>query len=163
MASDLVEFTIEAEWLEHLAFSIKWDLEDAPDLFTDEPPDLDGSGRGPNASRLIVAGIANCLGASLKFCLDKTRADVKELRLRCHGTVKRSPEGRLRLKHIRIEPLVTMPSKEVKRLARCVGMFEDFCIVTEAIRDGIPVDVEVKLVDEGGEEVPVEARVRQDQ
>lgn len=162
MAEDKMEFTFNLRWEDHLAFTVEWDLPEAPDLFTDEPPALGGSGRGPNASRLVVAGVANCMAASLLFCLTKVRADVRDFRIRAHGTILRSPEGRLRLRHIRIEPLVHMSGDQMKRLARCVGMFEDFCIVTDSVRNGVPVDVQVFLVGEDGEETPVEARVRQD-
>ncbi len=162
MASDLMEFSFDMRWEEDLAFTVTWDFPDAPELYTDEPPSLGGSGRGPNASRLVVAGVANCLSASLLFCLGKVRANVRDFRVRAHGTVERSPEGRLRLRHIKIEPLVHMPLEQRTRLARCVGMFENFCIVTEALREGLPIDVQVLLVDEEGEEHPVEARVRRD-
>ena len=162
MAVDKLEFTFDLKWEDHLAFTVTWDFSDAPELFTDEPPSLGGSGRGPNASRLVVAGVANCMSASLLFCLNKVRADVRDFRVRAHGTVERSPEGRLRLRHIRIEPLVHMPMEQRTRLARCVGMFEQFCIVTEALREGLPIDVEVFLVDEEGDEHPVEPRVRKE-
>jgi hypothetical protein len=32
----------------------------------------------------------------------------------------------------------------MNRLTRCEGLFEDFCIVTESLRRGIPVAVTVK-------------------
>jgi organic hydroperoxide reductase OsmC/OhrA len=159
---DTSEFTLELKWESKLSFTVKWDLPDAPELLTDEPPALGGSGKGPNPSRMIVAGVANCLASSLMFCLQKVRADVKDMRIRAHGTVTRNPEGRLRLTRIRVEPLVSMPAEEQVRLARCVGMFEDFCIVTEAVRNGVPIDVQVLLVDENGKEAPMEARVRKD-
>jgi uncharacterized OsmC-like protein len=161
-AVDRSEFSLELQWEGKLSFTVKWDFPDAPDLFVDEGPDLGGSGRGPNPSRMVVAGVANCLASSLMFCLQKVRADVKGVRIRAHGTITRNPEGRLRLTRIRVEPLVTMPADEQVRLARCAGMFEDFCIVTEAVRDGVPIDVQVYLVDEGGKETPVDARMRQD-
>jgi len=151
---DIREFDFEMEWIDHLAFKVKWDFYDAPDLFMDEPPSLGGSGRGPNAARMAVAAVANCLSASLAFCLQKSRVDVEDLRVRCHGTLTRNEKGRLRLTAIRIEPLVRMPGEQASRLDRCMTMFEDFCIVTEAVRKGIPVDVQVYRVDEDGNEVP---------
>jgi hypothetical protein len=29
-------------------------------------------------------------------------------------------------------------------VSRCLGLFEDFCIVTESVRQGVRVDVEVE-------------------
>lgn len=149
------DFQFEMEWVDHLAFNVKWDFYDSPDLFTDEPPGMGGSGKGPNAARMIVAGVANCLSASLAFCLEKSRVDVKGMRIRCHGELTRNERGRLRLTSMRIEPVIDMPEKDMKRLDRCLGMFEDFCVVTESVRNGIPVDINVYRVDDEGNENPV--------
>jgi organic hydroperoxide reductase OsmC/OhrA len=154
---DVREFDFEMEWLDHLAFNVKWDFYESPDLFMDEPPSLGGSGKGPNAARLAVGAVANCLSASLAFCLQKSRVEMEGLKVRCHGTLTRNERGRLRLTAIRIEPLVRMPSEELARLERCVDIFEDFCIVAGAVRKGIPVDVQVYHVDEEGNESPVTA------
>lgn len=151
-----MEFTIDLEWVDHLAFNVRWDLSDAPEVLLDEPPDLGGSGKGPNASRMVVAGVANCLSASLLFCLQKSRVDVRSLSVRAHGTLQRNERGRLRLHSIRVEPLVRAGPDDLAKLERCVGLFEDFCVVTEAVRGGIPVDVRVMLVDEEGNETPLE-------
>ena len=149
------EFTFEMEWVDHMAFNVKWDFYDSPDLLLDEPPAMGGSGKGPNAARMIVGGVANCLSASLMFCLQKSRVNMEWMKVRCHGTLQRNERGRLRLAGIRLEPLVRMPAKEMAKLERCLGIFEDFCIVTEAVRTGIPVDLQVYHVDEEGNESPV--------
>ncbi len=150
------DFQFEMEWVDHLAFNVKWDFYDSPDLFMDEPPGMGGLGKGPNAARMIVAGVANCLSASLAFCLEKSRVKVKGMRIRCHGELTRNERGRLRLTSMRIEPVIDMPGKDLKRLDRCLGMFEDFCVVTESVRKGIPVDINVYRLSEDGDEVLME-------
>ncbi len=150
-----MEFAFDMEWVDHLSFNVRWDLPDAPQLLMDEPPDLGGSGRGPNASRALVAGVANCLSASLLFCLQKSRVEVDGLRVRASGTITRNERGRLRLTGIRIEPLLRLSKGDSKKVERCLGIFEDFCIVTESVRSGVPVDVRVHLVDDEGNETPV--------
>jgi uncharacterized OsmC-like protein len=155
---EVKDFDFEMEWTDHLAFNVKWDFYDSPDLFVDEPPSMGGSGKGPNAARMIVAGVANCLSASLAFCLSKSRVPMEGMRVRCHGELTRNERGRLRLTYIRVEPLVTMPAKDLAKLERCMGIFEDFCVVTESVRNGVPVDINVHLVDEEGNESPVEPR-----
>jgi uncharacterized OsmC-like protein len=137
------DFSFEMDWKEDLAFNVKWDFYDAPDLYMDEPPSMGGSGKGPNAARAIVAAVANCLSASLVFCLQKSRVDLEDVKVRCYGQLTRNEQGRLRLTYIKVEPVVQLPEDDVKKLERCLGMFEDFCIVTSAVRDGIPVDVQV--------------------
>lgn len=160
---DVREFQFEMEWVDHLGFNVRWDFYEAPDLFLDEPPSMGGSGKGPNAARLVVAAVANCLSASLTFCLSKSRADVRGMTIRCQGTLSRNERGRLRLTGIRIEPVVDLPEGDVKKLERCMAMFEEFCIVTESVRSGLPVDVAVFRVDGDGNEVPVGAEVWQDE
>jgi uncharacterized OsmC-like protein len=150
------DFSFEMDWMEDLAFNVKWDFYDAPDLYMDEPPSMGGSGKGPNAARTIVAAVANCLSASLVFCLQKSRADPKDVKVRCYGQLTRNEQGRLRLTYIKIEPVVTLPDDDLKKLERCLGMFEDFCIVTSAVRDGIDVDVQVYRDDGEGNVGPVD-------
>lgn len=61
-------FSVKLELLENYIFKV--DFGDFGDILTDEPAPL-GNGEGPNPSRLIAAGVANCLCASLLFALRK--------------------------------------------------------------------------------------------
>lgn len=136
-------FEIELELIDKLQFNVKFDLPDTPDLMMDEPPVFGGSGLGPNASRAIVAGVSNCLSASLAFCLRKTRAELKGLKTIAKGTVGRE-EGVLRLQKVDVKIHPKLGSEEdLDKLERCKGLFEKYCIVTESIRKGLPVSIEV--------------------
>lgn len=137
------EFTIELELIDKLQFNVKFDLPEASELLMDEPPVFGGSGLGPNASRAIAAGVSNCLSASLAFCLRKSRADLKGLKAIAQGTVGRE-EGLLRLQKIDVKIFPKLGTKEdIDKLERCKDLFEKYCIVTESIRRGLPVDIEV--------------------
>ncbi len=137
------QFKIELELIDKLQFNVKFDLPDASDLLMDEPPVFGGSGLGPNASRAIAAGVGNCLSASLAFCLRKSRADLKGMKTIAQGTVGRE-EGLLRLQKIDIKIYPKLGSEEdMEKLERCKGLFEKYCIVTESIRKGLPVDIEI--------------------
>ena len=92
-----VKFEIKLELIDNLQFNVKFDLPNAPDLIMDEPPMFGGEGIGPNAARLIAAGVANCLAASLTFCLRRAKADLKGMSAIVHGTIGRE-EGLLRLR-----------------------------------------------------------------
>ena len=114
----------------------------APGLVMDEPVPL-GDGQGPNATRVLAAAVGHCLGASLLFCLRKARVDVLDLRVAVQGTIGRNEKGRLRITSlsVRIDPVV--PPEQQDRVARCRELFEDFCIVTRSVAQGIPVTTAV--------------------
>jgi uncharacterized OsmC-like protein len=146
--SEASQFTITVEQLEGLAFKVVWDWDTAPPLLMDEPEPI-GKRHGPNAARLLGAAIGNCLTASLTFCLQRSRLDVTGMTSRVTGTITRSEGGRLRAGAYEVE--IRLPeslSGGGAQLGRCLGVFEDYCIVTSSVRQGIPV--RVRVVDAGG-------------
>jgi uncharacterized OsmC-like protein len=140
-------FTLELEQLEGYEFNVRFNWEQAQDLLVDEPPPL-GRGRGPNASRLLAAAVGNCLSASLMYCLGKT--DVPDRGVRSSVTCKviRNERGRLRIEGLDVRITLTEELASSARLKRCTDLFEDFCVVTASVREGI--DVNVELVDSQG-------------
>lgn len=121
-------------------------LPGVPPLLLDEPAPLGGS-RGPNAARVLAAAVGNCLASSLLFCLRKARVDVQELRVTVDGTMTRNERGRLRIAQlqVRLEPVV--PAEQRGRMARCLELYEDFCLVTQSVRQGIAITSEVHPAD----------------
>src|SRR5574342_353253 len=95
--SEQLSFTIRFEQEEGYEFRVKFDWPNVPDLLVDEPAPL-GASRGPNAARLVAAAIANCLSASLLFCMrDKFKQRPGRLRAEVTGQLTRSERGRLRI------------------------------------------------------------------
>jgi uncharacterized OsmC-like protein len=145
--SELRQFTLHLDQVEDFGFRVRFDWPDVPDLLLDEPAPL-GSQAGPNAVRLIAAGVANCLAASLLFCLQKSHNSPGGISATVTGTVERNDQGRLRLAGIDVDLELAGLPDDRSRLARCLGLFEDYCVVTQAVRDGIPVSV--RVLDEAG-------------
>ena len=111
-------------------------------LEVDEPAPL-GEGHGPNPARLLGAALGSCLGASLLFCLRKARIDVHGLHTSVKGSIVRNAAGRLRIGRVDVHLEPVVPAEQHERMARCLGVFEDFCIVTASVRAGVDVNVEV--------------------
>lgn len=132
-------------------FTVDFEQAGTAELVLDEPPPL-GAGRGPNAARLLGAAVGNCLAASLLLCLRKARIDVRDLRATVEGTLVRNRSGRLRIGEIKVRLEPSLGADPGGRIGRCLELFEDFCIVTESVRQGIDVRVEVEPV---AEAVPV--------
>lgn len=133
--------TVTMEQVSGLEFKVRFDWETAAELVLDEPEPI-GRRRGPNAARLVAAAVGNCLTASLVFCLQRARVPAEGFRTTVRGELVRNEGNRLRIGgfDVRIE----LPEGlEPDAIGRCLGLFEDFCIVTASVRQGIPVNVEV--------------------
>ena len=124
-------------------FLVDFEQEGVPELLMDEPEPL-GDGTGPNAARVLAAAIGNCLSASALYCLRRARIDVHGIHTTVSGTLERNDAGRMRVGGIRvlIEPVVE--ESERPRMQRCLELFEDFCVVTQSVRAGIDVEVDVE-------------------
>jgi organic hydroperoxide reductase OsmC/OhrA len=151
MSENLLHFNVELESREGYEFVARFDEPKGAELLLDEPPPL-GAGRGPNAARLVAAAVANCLSASLLFCLrGKFKQHPGPLRATATGTLVRNEKGRYRIGGIDVVLSLGAPQGALAHLERCLEQFEDFCIVTESVRRGIPVSV--KVLDEAGAEL----------
>src|SRR5919197_2875076 len=109
----------------------------------DEPQPLGGN-RGPNAAAVLGAAIGNCLAASLMFCLRKTRAKVYGMPAEGVTHVTCTEAGKFRISAIDVQMTPEVGDADMDKLDRCEPLFEDFCIVTQSVRQGIPVNVTVK-------------------
>ena len=115
----------------------------APEMVLDEPAPL-GYASGPNAMDMLAASIGNCLGASLLFCLKKSRADVAGLSVSVTTHTTRNDAGRLRISHVDAELSSAVSAADAAKSDRCAGLFEDFCTVTASLRAGVEVNVSLK-------------------
>ncbi len=120
--------------------------DDIADLLTDEPAPL-GAGPGPNPSRLLLAAIANCLSASLVFALRKFKNQPGPLRAEIVGELVRNAEGRWRIPKAEVKIHLAEAPGALEHLDRVLDQFEQFCVVTQSVRDGIDVDVTIRDAD----------------
>lgn len=133
-------FRIHLRHLEKYAFNVEFDW-DIPPMILDEDQPL-GDRHGPNASRLLAAAAANCLSASLLFCLAKNNVEAASLVTEASGSLIRNDKGRLRVGRIDVVIRLATADHDAK-IKRCSQMFEDFCVVTASLRQGFPVGVQV--------------------
>jgi uncharacterized OsmC-like protein len=124
-------------------FKITFPDSDKTTLMMDEPPPL-GELKGPNAARVLAASVLNCLSASLLFCLEKSKIEVKEMRGDANPIVERNKEGYWRVARIDIFLYPKMQGNpDPTRIKRCLDIFEKYCVVTGAVRNGLQVEVKV--------------------
>jgi uncharacterized OsmC-like protein len=141
--SDERGFQVSVAREEDFVFKVDFGLDGVGDLVMDEPDPLGGE-TGPNASKVLAAAIGNCLCASLLFCLQRSRVEVEGVEASVSGVLVRNEEGRWRIKEMNVEVTPEVDEGNAKQLERCVEIFEEFCIVSSSVRQGIPINVTVK-------------------
>ncbi|WP_343214393.1 OsmC family protein [Dyella sp. ASV21] len=149
-AEQTVEISLEQ--VADYEFKVRFDGTSIPDLATDETSPL-GHDAGPNPSRLLAAAVANCLSASLLFALRKYKNTPGPLQAKARATLTRNETGRWRITHIGVDLQLADKAELLEHLDRVLAQFEDFCIVTQSVRHGIAVDVNVR--DGDGQVLPV--------
>jgi uncharacterized OsmC-like protein len=137
-------FDLTATRDEGYRFTIRFEGTELSPLVTDEPPPL-GKNQGPNPSRLLAAALVNCLAASLLFALSKKGVSVNGLTASAHVSVGRNENNRLRIERVEVlvSPTVGADASSAA-IDEAIDVFEDFCVVTQSVRSGLPVDVRVE-------------------
>jgi len=136
-------FELELTHVSGYEFRVRFDWPQVAELKLDEPAPL-GTETGPNASRLLAAAVANCLSASLLFCLNKSHASSQGMTTHVRGTYTRNEKGRLRIGGVDVTIAVQTDAAQKARLERCAHLFEEFCVVTQSVRQGFPIKVRIE-------------------
>lgn len=133
---------IRLQQLADYRFEVHFEGTEIDPLLTDEPPPL-GGGTGPNPARLLGTAVANCLSASLLFSLRKFGNEPGPLQADCTLAPERNAQGRWRIPRIDVRLQLGVPWSALRHADRALAQFEDFCVVTQSVRGGIDVRVEV--------------------
>lgn len=141
-AAEASDIRIELVQQADFRFEARFDDPGIPVLLTDEPAPL-GGGAGPNPIRLLGVAVANCLAASLLFSMRKFKNDPGLLRAVATVHMVRNPQNRLRVGHIAVDLHLGTSASAIKLLDRVLGQFEEFCTVTQSVRQAFPVNVRV--------------------
>jgi len=123
------------------------------DCYIDEEHHEEVDMLGPNPSRMLALGVLGCLSASFIFCLKKRNFRVDDFNSEAEVTLARNEKGFWRVKKIDVDitPIFEDP-EALKRAQQClkpmkdgVSFFEQYCIVTQSVRAGIDVNVNLNL------------------
>lgn len=144
--SETQEFTLTLTQESDYVFRVEFDDTAIPALHTDESVPL-GNDSGPNPSRMLVAAVANCLSASLLFSLRKYKNNPGAIVTHAKARLERNEQNRLRVAHVDVAIELPDAAADYAQIERLLQQFENFCVVTESVRAGVPVDVTVRDAD----------------
>ena len=142
MSDHYANFTVNLDQGQDHQFRVGFDWQAVPELEVDSGEPI-GRGKGPDSERLLAAAVGYCLSASLLFSMRKFKQDPGKLHAAVTGTFTRNERGRLRVGGLEVKIRLSERAEQIAHLERLTQQFEDFCTVTESIRHGIPVRVQV--------------------
>ncbi len=113
-------------------------------LFIDEQHKKTKDKIGPNPSKLLALSVLGCMAASFAFCLQKKNFSLPHFDGKAVITSNRNEKGFWRVKKIDIilNPEIKNPEM-LKRVDQCKKFFEQFCIISESIREGIEINTTI--------------------
>jgi uncharacterized OsmC-like protein len=113
-----------------------------PVLTSDEPAPL-GAGLGPSPVQMLCAAVGNCLSDSLLFAFRKFKQEPSPIQCAVTAEVGRNGDNRLRVLHMSAQIRMGVLAASLEQVDHVLVQFEEFCTVTQSVRQGIPITVEV--------------------
>ena len=113
-------------------------------LYIDEQHDKNAEKIGPSPTKLLALSVLGCLTASFSFCLKKKGLSISDLNGQAIVSIARNDKNLWRVKKIdvKISPKIDTPELR-KRANQCTKFFEQYCIISESVRNGIEVNLEL--------------------
>ena len=108
---------------------------------------------GPDAASLLGMAIISCLSASFIFCMEKRNLTLDNLEAKADISFKELKQGYKRIDSIDVKIIPKTDDADVlKRIKQCIKelksgqmFFEESCIITPSIREGINIQVKVEI------------------
>jgi len=110
---------------------------------SDEPEPV-GENSGPSTPALLGSALGHCLSAALLEALRHAHVEVENCETDAVAVVRPNESGLPRIDHvdIRIRPRIAEHSP---RADRCADVFQNHCTVTQSVKRGIDVRVQVEF------------------
>ena len=96
-----------------------------------------------SAIEYLLIGIGGCLGTTFIFSLQKKNIELEMLKVEVEGNLSHTgPKMFLRLLNIDVDLKFT-PKEAVSdvEINNCIKEFTEYCIVTNSIANGLPINV----------------------
>lgn len=103
-------------------------------LTVDEPPEVGGTGQGPQPTELLLGAIASCFTLALAHSAAKRGVELQGLRVEASGTY----DGP-RFSTLRVDVHADAPTGD--DLKRLIATASRVCYVTNTLRDVPPIEI----------------------
>ncbi len=133
----------ELEQIDRYEFVVRFPGSSYGPINVDEAPPI-GKGRGPFPIESLAMAVGHCMSSTLFNSLERAHVPVTPLRTTVRVEVGRNEKGRQRVRRLGVQ-IETSPVNESdrSRFVHCVEIFADYCTVSGAVREGIPIEQNV--------------------
>jgi uncharacterized OsmC-like protein len=119
-------------------------------LKLDEPESFHGADTGPSSAEYLGTSIGGCLGTSFAYCAQHVDLAIKAIKVTVDVELHHEEgetsggKGPLRIAGIKADMAVTLQNDDdADVLELCIESFKKYCVVTQSVMRGIPVDVKI--------------------
>ena len=116
------------------------------DFDIDEPVSFHGTDLGPSAVEYLLIGIGGCLGTTFIYCLQKNNIELESFEVVVDGKLSHTgPKKLLRIVDVDVD--LNFTPKEASsdvEINRCMKEFTEYCIITNSIANGLPININCK-------------------
>jgi len=129
-----------------LIFKCDMGISKVKECYIDETNKKEVDMWGPNPARLLALAVLGCLSSSLVFCIGKKNLSLDDFEAEAEIVMARNEKNFWRVKEINIKLIPITDNEDIiKRIKQCEKFFEDYCIITQSVRDGIKVNVNLDI------------------
>ena len=130
---------------ENLLFKCELGNVKMQDLYIDERNKKKTEKIGPSPIKLLALSVLGCLAVCFEFCLQKKGFTLSDLDGRAEVTFTRKDKEFWRIRKIDIDLLPKIDNTEMRKsVAQCKNLFEQHCIISESLRKGMEINVNLK-------------------
>ncbi len=145
-------FEAELNWVKNFLFEVT--VNGFPKFFMDELDPV-GEDSAPNPADYLLVSVGGCVASSFIYSALKFSIPIKVLRVKVRGKYTRK-KGMVRIGEINVELQVDVADgNTAENLEPCLNVFRKYCVISESLREGIPINIFLK-VGERRLEVPYE-------
>ncbi|MGV9173528.1 MAG: OsmC family protein [Promethearchaeia archaeon] len=116
-------------------------------IHMDEPESFHGTNKGPSPVEYFLLGIGGCMASTFVFCCQKNEIEIHDISITIDGQLTHREDRENLLQFQKIEGYIMFIPKHGEQnkqaIKQCINDFQKYCVVSNSLRQGIPLSVNV--------------------
>ncbi|MHA1607454.1 MAG: OsmC family protein [Candidatus Freyarchaeota archaeon] len=137
-------FEVDLRWLRDFLFEVK--VADFSEFYMDEL-EPEGHDSAPNPADYLLVSIGGCTASSFVYAARKFGVPIEKVNVKVRGRyVRKKGMVRIGLVDVEVEAFhSSMSEEDLENLEWCIKVFRKYCVISESLREGLPIHVTLKV------------------